>query len=218
MQTYLRWAFIILVITALTACGKTDEKIHEHLEAAVELEEGFLEQQAPLRLAEKEEYERYEALISQNVGEKEEIEALAAEAIEQTYRREEIIALEKESMTASYEAFKNIESYVEKYKDPDMKALLEEMMKTMSERYHLYETIAADYVAGIELDRQLYEMLKDESTSIESLQEQIERINAKYEQINEAKSEFNERTKEYNEQKREFYNGTKLNVQYSTGR
>ncbi|GAE28027.1 hypothetical protein JCM9140_4213 [Halalkalibacter wakoensis JCM 9140] len=95
-----------------------------------------------------------------------------------------------------------------------MNSVLEELIEAMNDRYNHYQTLYDHYEDAITLDKQLFEMLKDEELTMEILQEQIDEVNEAYEKVSDSKQQFNESTDAYNELKREFYSKAELNVQF----
>ncbi|MDT8859193.1 YkyA family protein [Alkalihalobacillus sp. MEB130] len=211
-----RWGLGLLVTTMLlTGCGENPaESVYQHLEAAVELEMPFEQQQEPLQKAELRENELFEQIISLGLNEFDQIVELADEAIASINARESMLAQEKESIEESYLEFTQIEEKRETIEDEEMVNLLNELAETMNKRYDSYQNLYGSYEEAIQLDQQLFQMLQKEDVTMESLQEQINLVNDIYEKVNNHKENFNSYTDEYNSLKREFYEKAELNVQY----
>jgi hypothetical protein len=211
-----KWgAALLLTMFLLTGCGENPaESVYQHLEAAVELEEPFEQQQEPLQKAEMRENELFEEIISLGMDEFEGIVVLAEEAISSINSRESMLLQEKESIEDGYQEFLKIEEQFEDIEGEELSNLLEQLKSTMDERYEYYQQLYVSYNEAISLDKALFEMLKQEDLTMETLQEQIDKVNEKYGSVIEHKEQFNESTDRYNQVKREFYKKAELNVQY----
>lgn len=208
-------SLLLGISLVMAACGANPaETMYDHLEEAVALEAGFESQQKPLVEAEQKEHEIYEQIIELGISELEEIIALSDQAIQIVDERQEMMNIEKESIEAGYEEFVKIEEQIEKLDEEEVKQSALELLTIMENRYNSYQALFAEYEKALNLDRELYEMLKQEDANIDELQEQIDQINASYEIVVTLKDEFNEYTEQYNEQKREFYEKAELDVEY----
>ncbi|WP_100373365.1 YkyA family protein [Bacillus sp. FJAT-45037] len=206
----------VVATSVLVGCGNSaTETMYEHLEKAVELEEPFAEQQQLIHEAEENEYQLYEKIIALGVDEIEEVSELANQALESIAMREELIQTEKESLNESKEEFEQVDSVVSELDREELKELADRLKAEMTKRYASYEELYAEYIKAIEEDQTLFEMLKDETLTMEDLQGQIDRVNDQYEIVHEKKETFNSYTQTYNETKRTFYEEAELDVHYT---
>ncbi|WP_240510147.1 YkyA family protein [Virgibacillus profundi] len=209
--------FILIISMAiLSACSgeTTEEKIHNHLEEAVSLEEGFESQQSEITKLEKEEQKLYSQIIDLGMDDFDKIKELSSQAIEIIDERAEKIAKEKESIDASQEEFNKTQDLIENLEDPDVKDKAEKMDEIMDNRYEAYNTLHTAYTKSLELEKELYTMLQSEELEQEELTAQIDTINESYQHVLEANEQFNENTVEYNALKEEFYKLAEIDVTY----
>lgn len=214
-MNYKKWVptFAVAVVI-LSGCGeKPAETVYQHLEAAVELEAPFEQQQEPLQKAEARENELFEDIIGLGMNDLEQISSLADKALASIDSRVSMIEKEKESIEASYAEFAQIETQFEKVEE-GLSMFLEDLHKAMDERYESYQGLYETYVEATNKDRKLFEMLKRENLTMEELQAQIDLVNESYRDVTEQKEQFNRSTDEYNEKKRSFYEAAELNVRY----
>lgn len=207
--------FVILAVL-LAGCfnGETPaEKMYEVLEKVVAAEEGFEEQQEPLVALEQKEKELYEQIISLSMKDFDEIVKLSDEAIGSLEKRGDHIRLEKESIAASKEQFEKLQDMIKDIEDEELKKSAEQLFDTMMQRYDNHEKLYKSYGKAMQLDKELYELFKQEDLSLEILEEQIVKVNASYEQVLADNEVFNETTKQYNEQKLAFYKAAGLSVE-----
>ncbi|HEX6595257.1 MAG TPA: YkyA family protein [Bacillota bacterium] len=197
---------MLLVIFVFTACGRsTEEKIYNHLEEAVLLEGEFKEQQKPISKLEKKEQEIYEEIISLDTDEFADIENLSEQAMQIIDERREKLELEKESIENSQKEFLKIEDLIGQIEDQTSKSIANELFETMSSRYEEYTTLNDLYKQTLELEEDLYKMLKDEEAEQEDVEKKIKEINEGIEDIIEANENFNTYTSKYNTLKKKLY-------------
>ncbi|MFS0672292.1 YkyA family protein [Ornithinibacillus sp. 179-J 7C1 HS] len=211
--------FIVVVslgiILLLAGCGNSPEtQIYNHLEEAVQLEEGFKDQQDDITKLEQEEQELYKQIIELGIEELDQINELADKALGSIEERTEKINLEKESLDASRAEFEKSQQFIEEIKDEEIKEKAKAMYETMENRFEAYDNLNKAYNESLVLEKELYEMLKKEDLQQEELQAQIEKVNVKYQEVIEANSVFNEFTSKYNELKKSFYEIAEINVKY----
>ncbi len=205
----------MIIPLIVAGCGDTPEsQIYNQLEEAVQLEEGFQQQQEAITQLETKEHDLYNQIIELGIDEFDKIKDLAQQALTSIEERTEKIKMEKESLATSREAFTKVESFVQDIKDTEVKEKAEKLYDTMISRYDAYDKLNKAYNESLSLEKQLYEMLQLEDLDQAALQEQIEKINVKYQEIIKANEEFNSFTNEYNELKKGFYEQANINVKY----
>lgn len=203
------------IFALLAACSgeSTEEQIHSHLEQAVAEEAEFEEQQQQITELEEKEQELYSEIIQLDMDDFDQIQSLSEEALEVIEARSGKIALERESIESSQETFHMTEELIAEL-DNGVQAKGEEMYNVMENRYNAYYDLFDAYMESLELERELYNMLQQEDTEQEALNEHINSINDSYQAVLEYNDQFNEFTVEYNELKQEFYELADINVAY----
>ncbi|WP_067725752.1 YkyA family protein [Oceanobacillus damuensis] len=206
----------IIPLTLIAACNSqsTEEQIHSHLEEAVALEADFEEQQGAITDLEIQEQEIYNQIIDLGMDDFDQITELSDQALEIIDEREEKIGIEKQSIEASQEEFAAVETLISDIEDPDVKEKAENMYDVMNNRYLAYSELNEAYMNSLELERELYTMLKQEDIEQEDLTAHINSINDSYEQVLNSNDQFNNHTVEYNALKKEFYDAAGLEVSY----
>ncbi|RDW18521.1 hypothetical protein CWR48_12675 [Oceanobacillus arenosus] len=207
---------MMLIIVFLTACSgeSTEAQIHNHLEEAVHLEEGFEAQQGNITDLERQEQEIYSQIIDIGMDEFDQIVELAKKATGIIDERSEEIELEKESIDASREEFNKVRSLIDELEEGEVKQEANKMYDMMENRYKSYDKLHEAYVQSLAQEKELYSMLQKEDLEQEELTEQINLINESYQKILDENKKFNEYTTEYNTMKKEFYTLADLNVTY----
>jgi hypothetical protein len=203
----------------LAACKQEDqpsasEKMYEHLEKAVELENQFVEQQQPKNSLEEKEEELFGQIIDLGSSEMDKIKELSTEAIDSIEQRKEILAKEKESIDQSKEEFNKVKDLLEDIEKEEVRAKADELVAAMEKRYAAFDNYYQAYSEALQLDEELYNMLSDEELEKENLDEQIEKANGSYDQILQYSTEFKEATDQYNQLKKEFYELSGMEVTY----
>ena len=205
----------IILTSLLAGCFNQQtpvEKIYEVFEKVVVAEKLFEEQQDPLVKLEKEEQVIYDKIISLGLKETEEISTLTTEALDIVKQRKEHMEKEQQSLDESKSEFVSIKLLLEEMDESAQKKKAKELYDLMMERYRVHKELSDDYLAALELDKELYEMFKEDDIQLEKLQDQIVKINEKYSEILTANQEFNEKTKQYNETKISFYKESGMDI------
>jgi hypothetical protein len=216
------WKKVFLVfgisMVILSGCNgeSAEERIHNHLEEAVVLEQEFETQQKEITELEQQEQEIYATVIDLGMDDFDEIQSLSQDAIEVIDERDEKIEIERESLMQAKEEFTQIEEILEDIDEEEVRTIGNTMYETMIERYDTYDILYDAYKESLGLEAELYQMIQEEDLNQEELNEHIEQINAKYEEILEANDTFNDLTVEYNDLKQEFYNEASIQVAEST--
>ncbi|MGP4106834.1 YkyA family protein [Virgibacillus sp. L01] len=205
--------FLIAIVTACSGAS-TSEKIYDHLEKAVELEDTFVKQQDPIVELEKKEQEIYSQIIDLGMNEFEKIKELSKQAIKNIEKRKEKIELEKESINASKEEFTKIDGMIEDLEEEKAKKSAQEMYEVMTKRYDAYDQLYEAYSKTLKLEKDLYTMLQKKELEQETLTKHIEKVNKSYQQVIEVNKKFNELTTEYNALKEEFYTAAGIDAEY----
>lgn len=209
--------FLIIIVALLGACSEKHnvaEDMYTHLERSVELEAPFTNAQKELVQLEQQENELYRQMIEINMNELEQVNELADEALDLVEERRSLLELEMESVQAAKNEFDEIEQYIEDL-DEEPRALADDLIETMNHRYDTFLELYEAYIASLDEDATLYEMLKNEELVKEELDEQVDKVNASYSNVKTAQESFNEYTNDFNELKRQFYEAAGLEVSYA---
>lgn len=200
-------------LAVLTACNDENpaEFMYEHLEESVSIEMEMADIQEPLQTMEQDELAMYEEMLT--ISDIEDIVPLAEDAIASAEERRSMMEEELEIVERSYEEFNEARDYLDDL-DEEVLPYAEDVMSAMDDRYDHYQELHTSYMASIDLDIELYEMMKDEDVEIETLEEQHDTVNAAYEEISALNDEFNDLTRQYNDRKRDFYEAADLNVTF----
>ncbi|NBJ70747.1 MULTISPECIES: YkyA family protein [Clostridia] len=209
-------AFGFMLLFIITACSNEtpEEKIQNHLEEAVALEEGFEKQQSKITDLEKKEQELYKEIMGLGKDEMDEIKKLADQGIETVDKRAKAIKTEQESIEKAQEEFSNTKEIIADLEGKEGKETAEKMINTMDQRYDSYGKLNKAYNKALKLEKEMYKLLSKEDLKQETLTEKINAINEAYEKVIESNEAFNKHTKAYNEIKKKFYEQTGINVTY----
>src|SRR5699024_12000445 len=147
---------MFLMVIIFVDCGQsTEEKIFNHLEEAVLLEEEFEKQQEPISDLEKQEQEIYEKIINLDMEKFSEIKKLSDQAIEMIDERKELLDIEKDSMEASKEELLKVESLFDQLEEKSAKDMASDLYDTMLIRYDEYTTLHDLYKSTLTLEEEL---------------------------------------------------------------
>ncbi len=202
----------------LTSCfgQKTPvEKMFTVMEAVVDEEKGFEDQQKPLVDLEQKEKDLYEKIISLGSKENEQIVKLSDEAISVVSEREKHMEKEQKSLKASKKKFETISPLITQLDDSNLKNMANDLIELMNKRYEIHDLLYENYMLGTQYDTELYNMLKDKEASIDQLDNQVTKVNETYDKVLKANEQFNQQTKKYNQKKMDFYKKAGIKVSES---
>lgn len=199
--------FILLSIVACTlaSCShNVHDEIFAHLEAALELEQEFIESQEKLNELEERDMEIYDVLMELDAVDEGRLQSLTDEALQNVSERMKLLEEERNSIIQSKEEFQKIEPLIEEVEKDAIKEKLENLFQTMMERYEAYDEVYETYVESLYLTENLYNHFKNEA-AYTVLYETLEEVNRSYEKLFKANDKFNVLTKQYNRLKQEYY-------------
>ncbi|MFS0591912.1 YkyA family protein [Cytobacillus horneckiae] len=205
---------LILMSFVMSGCinKEPEQKMYDALEKVVAAEQVFKEQQDPLVQIEQQEKKIYDEIISLSMKEFDKIKKLSNEAIDLVEQRKAHMEKERESIEQSKQEFEKTEDIINSFDDSTLKKTAEDLYGIMIERYDVHDELYTNYIASIELDKELYELFKQEDVTIEQLEAQIAKINDSYEKVLNDNEQFNVKTEEYNEAKLNFYKEAGIDV------
>ena len=199
---------MIMMTSLLSGCfhmSSPEETIYTIFEETVEKEKDFKELQQPLVELEKKESAIYDQIMELGMKEFTEIKKLSDDALLNVDEREKLLLKEQATLNASQEEFEKTKENIEKIKEKELKKAANDLYILMKKRYQAHETLSGIYKEGLEADRRLYRLLKDEELEYDVLEAQIEVTNTLYAKLLEANNQFNQATEEFNEKKLAFY-------------
>lgn len=215
MKKFVGLFSVISLGAMLAACNSNPEKtVYDHLEAGVEEESAYTENQSSLQEAEEQEQQWYEEVIELGMDEYDEIVSLTDQLIASVDQRRDFLAEEKKGIDAGYEEATKAEPEIESIENEEAKAHAEEVQEAIEQRYERYQSLHDLYAESLDLDQTLYELLAQEDLNVEELEHHIDQVNNKYDELKEATDQFNQQTDTYNQAKRAFYESADLNVTF----
>ncbi|WP_040979842.1 YkyA family protein [Oceanobacillus jeddahense] len=210
------FAIIISSLFLIAACSSksSEEQIHDHLEEAIQQEEGYETLQQEIEELEQQEQEIFSQIVDLDMDHFDEIQVLSQEAISVVEEKKEKLGEERESIESSEEEFAQVESIISDLEDENVQQDAENMFDIMTERYTTYYDLNDTYQTSVDQEKELYEMLQLEELEQDEVTSHLESLNENYEAIISLNTAFNELTADYNEAKRAFYEASDLNVNY----
>ncbi|TCP30527.1 putative cell-wall binding lipoprotein [Scopulibacillus darangshiensis] len=202
-------ATLVAVCLLFAGCSFTQgpgEKIQHGLDKSASIEGDFKELQQSLVRAENREQKLYNNILDLDLSKNEkEIASLSEQATKSANKREQLMRKEKEIIDHAYETFIQIKDDIKELNDPRAKEDAVFLVKTMDKRYGAFSKLYKNYMAAIECDRKLYDLLKEKNVTFETLQNQLEKTDNYYKEIKANQDDFNKATKTFNQAKLSFY-------------
>ncbi|TWT28051.1 YkyA family protein [Planomicrobium sp. CPCC 101110] len=186
----------------LSACSgpSPGEQLDNVLKDTFEAEQDYRSTQGEMEKLEKNEQQLFESIMALTQEQQEEVKAQAEEALASADERLALLEQEKESMGTAEESFSEIDTVIEEAEE-GVKADLAALKEKMQERFNAHAEFADAYGKLTNLQKELYEMLLNEETDIQMLQEKTAEVNEQNEIVQKAVTVFNEHTEQFNELK-----------------
>jgi chromosome segregation ATPase len=187
----------------LSACSgpTTGEQLDTVLKETFDAEKDYRDTQSEMEKLEKNEQQLFESIMALTQEQQEEVKKQAEDAIASADERLTLLETEKKSMSSAEDQFKKIDTVAESAKEQDVKTDLTELKAKMQERFDAHSNFAAAYEQLTNLQKELYEMLLDEETELQVLQEKTTEVNEQNTKVQDAVTVFNEKTEQFNKLK-----------------
>jgi hypothetical protein len=198
-------SILIVIIAGCTKEKTPVEKMYDVLEKVVSAEKVFEEQQNPLVTLEKREKEIYDQIIKLGMKEYDQIVKLSDEAVLLADERKELMEKETNSIKESQKEFIKARDIKDKFEDPALTKLANELYEIMMERYKAHDALYLEYNEALKDDKELYGMFKNKNLPLEDLEAQVTKLNETYKRVYTANEKFNMLTDQYNNKKLSFY-------------
>ena len=188
-------------VLLLSACsGSTsEEQLDNVLNDTFEAEGEYRDAQVEMEQLESNEQQIFESIMALTQDEQEEVNNLAQQAIDSVDERMALLENERSSMDEAQENFSAIDGIIEDTDDQEISADLVELKEKMQERFDSHANFAAEYEEMSSRQRELYELLQNEETELQTLQAKTVEVNEKNTSVQEAVTAFNEQTEQFNE-------------------
>lgn len=195
----------IFILSGCSFGTSTESSLNDVLSKVYEDEKGYRTAQEQLSELEKNEQTSFKEMMELTQEQKEELAAKVNEMETSLEERLKLISAEKESINQAEESFKEIDGVIEKAKEEEVKAILQDLNAEMTERFALHEEFTKQYEQLSDLQQSLYAMLADDQTEMPALQEKVKEVNVQYDAVQKVIAQFNEHTKKFNDLKNEVY-------------
>lgn len=186
----------------LSACSgpSTEEQLDAVLKDTFEAEKDYRDTQSEMEKLETTEQENFESIMALTQEQQEEVRKNAEEALASVEERLQLLETENASMDSAEEAFQDIDAVIEETEE-ELKKDLTALKTKMHERFDAHEKFAVAYEELAAEQKELYEMLLNEETELQVLQEKTVTVNDKNKEVQNAVTAFNEQTEQFNEMK-----------------
>lgn len=188
----------------LTGCSAdAGEELDGVLQDTHAAEQDYRDVQSQMEELEQQEQGIFESIMALTQDEREQVGTQVEEAVALVDERLELMQTEKDSVESAEEAFAEIDTVIEEA-DEEFKSDLTALKEKMNERFSAHHDFTAQYETLAGLQKELYQLLPDEETDIETLQQKTVEVNEQNTVTEEAVTVFNTHTEEFNEMKNSF--------------
>ena len=190
-----------LLLSACSLGTTTQDLLANSLAKVYEEEQGYRDAQKQLAELEKKEQSTFKSVMELTQEQLEEVTKKVNDLNASLDERLVLLEEENESIQGAHSALTTFDELVEDVKDEEVKASLKSLKTIMEARYEAHEVVYSEYQKLTTLQSEFYEMMSNEKTEQNKLQEQVAKVNKQNELVQSAISEFNEATKTVNETK-----------------
>lgn len=204
-------AGIFTSVLLLSACSgpAAGEQLDAVLNDTFDAEKEYRETQKKMEELEKDEQQLFESIMALTQEQQDEVDSKAEEALASAQERLELLAAEKESMGNAQENFKEIDTVIAETDDAQLKEELGSLKKKMQERFDAHGQFTEAYETLNGLQQELYTMLMDEETELQTMQEKALEVNEQNTAVQDAVTAFNNSTEQFNEMKNQIVDNLK---------
>lgn len=190
----------------------TANKMYNHLEKAVNIEQGFIQYQKQLINKEQKEQSLYKKIVHLQTGKLKEVITISKQASQLAADRKQLIMKEKKVIDKAFDEFSKVKPLVGQLKNAASQKKANQMIQAMDQRHKVYRNLYDDYINSIDLDQKLYHMLESKDIKQVNLSTQVSKINGVYKEIEKEKDRFNQLTDQYNNAKKAFYKSAGIKI------
>lgn len=188
----------------LAGCSaNAGEELDGVLQETHAAEQDYRDVQGQLEELEQQEQGIFESIMALTQDEREQVGTQAEEAVALVEERLELLQTEQDSIESAEETFAEIDAVIEEA-DEEFKGDLTALKEKMNERFTAHHDFTAQYESLADLQKELYQLLPNEETDIETLQAKTVEVNEQDTVTEEAVAVFNTLTEEFNEMKNSF--------------
>lgn len=194
-----------LLLSACSIGTSVEQQLSDSLTKVYEEEQGYRDAQAKLAELEKKEQLTFNQTMELTQEQKEKVGAKVEEMKLSLTERLTLLKEENDSIKGAQESLSSLDKIVEEAKEDQIKSSISELQTAMDARYEAHDVVNDEYQKLTDLQSDLYEMLANEETQQEELQEHVTKVNVQNELVQSAIIAFNDATKKINEQKESVY-------------
>lgn len=194
-----------LLLSACSIGTSVEQQLSDSLTKVYEEEQGYRDAQAKLAELEKKEQLTFNQTMELTQEQKEKVGAKVEEMKLSLTERLTLLKEENDSIKGAQKSLSSLDKIVEEAKEDQIKSSVSELQAAMDARYEAHDVVNDEYQKLTDLQSELYEMLANEETQQEELQEHVTKVNVQNELVQSAINAFNDATKQINEQKESVY-------------
>ncbi|WP_342600509.1 YkyA family protein [Psychrobacillus sp. FSL H8-0483] len=204
----IKYFVLVCVVLLLSACslgGKTEEKLSNILSETYELESDYRDVQKLLAETELKEQANFQSMMELTKDQKEELTVQVEETAKLLEERLVLVEKEKAAINQASDKLADIKILISETKEESEKASVEQVEEALKNRYDAYDNLTVQYTTLADLQENLYNMLIEEDVEISSVQEQVMEVNKQNEVVQQSVQNFNDLTAKLNQVKEEVF-------------
>lgn len=192
MNSYKKSLVLLLALFILTGCGQQTKD-----NAGAILNDQFvIEQQLEIIMnhiieLETKDQQTYQVILTQGQKNSSQAESSISNALATVDERRAAIEQAKAVQQSATEKYISMEHKIEKIKNSSDKEYMQNLLDLYRSRNKVFDVLCNQYMTGLTLDKELYEMLNDETLSLKPINDQIAKRNLIFDEVSQLMTEFN---------------------------
>lgn len=202
MKKYVIGFFLIgaLLLSGCSFGSSIESRLSNVLSTMFSAEEKYREVQTDLKDLETKEQIVFKETMALTQEQPDELKINVDELETLLEERLVLISKEEESMKKAKESISLFDEIIEKADKKDI-GDIEKLKEELYKRYSSHAEVVVEYIELASIQKELYAMLKNETTNLAVLQEKVEDVNKQNETVQQTIQKFNESTTKVNELK-----------------
>jgi Putative cell-wall binding lipoprotein len=192
MNSFTKSLVLLLVLFILAGCGQ-----QTRVNASAILNDQFvIEQQLDTIMnqlieLETKDQQTYQIILTQGKKDSSQAESSISNALATVEERRAAIEQGKVVHQSAAEKYISMEHKIEKIKNSSDKEYMQNLLDLYRSRNKVFDVLCNQYMTGLTLDKELYEMLSDETLPLKPIKDQIAKRNLIFDEVSQLMNEFN---------------------------
>lgn len=183
---------LLLSLFLLTGCGdKSKDKAIAILNDYMTIEQQFDAILKNIVELENKDQQMYQEILNQGKKNSKQAESSIAIALDTVEERKAAIEQSKIVLQSADQEFNSLEQVIKKIKNVSDKKHGQKLLDLFNARNKIFDDLYSQYMTGLNLDKELFQMLGDDKSHLKEINQQIAKRNLAFDEVSKSMTEFN---------------------------